>query len=307
MTNQFKDKTFATFVVLPSAAWIAASFYYINTELGWGNLMYLMPHEIAGVIMGVLLPVLVFAGVFIVRQSTIEARKAPEQLTKQSDLIDEISRKVDKVLESNKNLIGVSDATQKLLSDSVAANRAALENFSGVIQGQNSDMQAISDKLSVALQSEEERLQHIDDKNINQLTALVGLITVALTDLSVAATQVITKVMEEEGRDKDEVRDFVSGMVDVFSAGDKNVFFRALAKLLSGSDSHMAAMKRLAEGEADMRRDISKVLRETRQIIALVERCGEDNLIRIVFEGGDLWTLREVLQGDFNDDGTVKG
>ncbi len=55
-----------------------------------------------------------------------------------------------------------------------------------------------------------------------------------------------------------------------------------------------------------MRRDISKIIREVTEITAMVNRCDEDHLIRIVFEEGELWRLNRILVRHFNTDGSPK-
>jgi hypothetical protein len=287
------------FVIVPSLTWATVCFLYITFGFGWENLIYLLPHEIAGFVLFVISPFFVFVIFFTHSKLPTGDRGVAEQMRKQGVLMKEISGKVDKVMDGT---LG----TRKIMMDAMRAHKSALDKFSGAIEHQNSGMVEIDTKLSLALRRDQEKLEKIDPKDVNQMAALVGLINVALTDLSVSATQIIVSLMEEEGREKEEVKEFIGGMVDIYSSGDKNVFFRGLKKLVSESPEHIETLKRLSAKSPEVKRDLSKILRETREIISMVSRCDKDNLIRIVFEGGDLWELNEKLKLKFEPDGAAK-
>ncbi|HIJ93707.1 MAG TPA: hypothetical protein HPP84_10110 [Rhodospirillaceae bacterium] len=206
---------------------------------------------------------------------------------------------------------GMEDIANKL-SMAIKGEREELEAYKAIsgevvnaIENQNTGMEDIANKLSVVIKSDREKLDRIDPKDVNQLSALIGLINMVLADISVSATQLLVQLMEEGRRDKREIKEFVSGLVEAYSTGDKNVFFRALKQQLADNPTRVKALQSLSGSSPEVRRDIARILKEMREIITLVNRCDKDNLIRIVFEGGDVWALHEVLKPHFKMDGTA--
>jgi hypothetical protein len=129
------------------------------------------------------------------------------------------------------------------------------------------------------------------------------LLTLALNDLSMTATQLLTDLLNSTQDDRESVRKFMSTLTDAYFAGDRNVFFRCLAL---ETRTHTEKFLEIASGSDDVRRRISKVLREAGEIKTLVAQCDPNDLIRIVFEDGDLWDLDKVLSTNFSEDGTKK-
>ncbi len=363
-----------------SIVWVLICLGYISYNVGWENLSYLLPHEIAAMVLGIISPVFIFIVLSFVSKVARNERKVAEEMLRHGDLIKDISGKIgeiaDETRENGKFLIedleahkaisgdvvnaiesqnaGMEDITNKLsvvikgdqkklerierkvaeemlrhgdlikdisgkigkiadetrkngkfLIEDLEAHKAISGDVVNAIENQNAGMEDITNKLSMVIKSDQKKLERIDPKDVNQLSALVGLINMALTDISVSATQLLVQLMEEGQRDKREIKEFVSGLVDAYSTGDKNVFFRALKQQLADNPTRVKALQSLSGSSPEVRRDIAKILKEMREIISLVNRCDKDNLIRIVFEGGDVWALHEALKPHFKMDGTA--
>ncbi|MEE9545635.1 MAG: hypothetical protein V3V55_08625 [Rhodospirillales bacterium] len=281
-----------------SIVWVLICLGYISYNVGWENLSYLLPHEIAGMVLGIISPVFIFIILSFVSKVARNERKVAEEMLRHGDLIKDISGKIGKIAdETRKN--------GKFLIEDLEAHKAISGDVVNAIESQNAGMEDITNKLSMVIKSDQKKLERIDPKDVNQLSALVGLINMALTDISVSATQLLVQLMEEGQRDKREIKEFVSGLVDAYSTGDKNVFFRALKQQLADNPTRVKALQSLSGSSPEVRRDIAKILKEMREIISLVNRCDKDNLIRIVFEGGDVWALHEALKPHFKMDGTA--
>jgi|GEM_PF-2340130 hypothetical protein len=320
-----------------SIVWVLICLVYISYNVGWENLLYLMPHEIAAMVIGIISPIFIFIILSFISKAAGNERKAAEEMLRHGDLIKDISGKIGEITnetrENRKFLIkelearkaisrdvvnaienqnaGMEDIANKL-SMAIKGEREELEAYKAIsgevvnaIENQNTGMEDIANKLSVVIKSDREKLDRIDPKDVNQLSALIGLINMVLADISVSATQLLVQLMEEGRRDKREIKEFVSGLVEAYSTGDKNVFFRALKQQLADNPTRVKALQSLSGSSPEVRRDIARILKEMREIITLVNRCDKDNLIRIVFEGGDVWALHEVLKPHFKMDGTA--
>ena len=145
-----------------------------------------------------------------------------------------------------------------------------------------------------------------DGNEITQLATLVNLFNVAMSDLSVSATRIFTVLLDSTGHSHEDVQGVIADLVDAYTTGDKNVFFRAVSRQLESHPSQVKALADACAANEDIRRDLSKILRESEEIMAMVKTREDNNLIRIVFEEGELWSLHEVLSSHFEPDGTLK-
>jgi hypothetical protein len=281
-----------------SIVWVLICLVYISYNVGWENLLYLMPHEIAAMVIGIISPIFIFIILSFISKAAGNERKAAEEMLRHGDLIKDISGKIGEITNETRE-------NGKFLIKELEARKAISGEVVNAIENQNTGMEDIANKLSVVIKSDREKLDRIDPKDVNQLSALIGLINMVLADISVSATQLLVQLMEEGRRDKREIKEFVSGLVEAYSTGDKNVFFRALKQQLADNPTRVKALQSLSGSSPEVRRDIARILKEMREIITLVNRCDKDNLIRIVFEGGDVWALHEVLKPHFKMDGTA--
>ena len=236
----------------------------------------------------------------------------------------EIARKVDALILS----IGGQTTVMTGIADQIAAAAAAAAAADEARQGRESlllsgDLQAmLSSAVSGAIEAHgvfrpplvqpsvqgegQLNAENLNPNDFTHLGTLISLFNVALNDLSVITTRLLASMLEESGSSKEDVRAFITGLLDAYTAGDKNVFFRALHQRLEASAEHLTAFKALTLNTPDVRRDVSKILREAEEIMSMVQRCDRQNLIRIVFEGGELWSLQQYLIRYFDLDGDIR-
>ncbi len=139
-------------------------------------------------------------------------------------------------------------------------------------------------------------------QRIDRMRALAEILGLALNDLSMTATQVLTEHLNAAHGDKEGTRKFITTLTTAYFAGDKNVFFRSLVHEVVNSAEQL---RRCAADTDIVRQQISKILREAREIRALVSACDPNDLVRIVFEDGELWALEKALAEHFAIDGTA--
>ncbi|WP_256367417.1 liposome tubulation protein MamY [Magnetospirillum sp. SS-4] len=138
-------------------------------------------------------------------------------------------------------------------------------------------------------------------QRIDRMRALAEVLGLALNDLSMTATQVLTEHLNAALGDRDGTRKFISTLTNAYFAGDKNVFFRSLVQ---EAVNRSEQLRQCAADTESIRQQISKILREAREIRSLVAACDPNDLVRIVFEDGELWALEKVLTQHFLIDGT---
>ncbi|WP_237051444.1 liposome tubulation protein MamY [Magnetospirillum sp. ME-1] len=138
-------------------------------------------------------------------------------------------------------------------------------------------------------------------QRIDRMRALAEVLGLALNDLSMTATQVLTEHLNAAHGDRDGTRKFISTLTTAYFAGDKNVFFRSLVQ---EAVNRSEQLRRCAEDTESVRQQISKILREAREIRSLVAACDPNDLVRIVFEDGELWALEKALAEHFLIDGS---
>ena len=127
-----------------SAAWLLLAAYYIETQVGWGVLFQLLPHEIAIVALGVLAPI---AFIWVV---TGFYRRAAE--------LSESSRKL-------------ADATAALAFPSPVAEARAKET--------GESLRALSEALTASSSQAVERLEHATTGLASRLETIVNSVTSA--------------------------------------------------------------------------------------------------------------------------------
>ncbi|CAA7622373.1 Magnetosome protein MamY [Candidatus Terasakiella magnetica] len=138
-------------------------------------------------------------------------------------------------------------------------------------------------------------------QRIDRMRALAEVLGLALNDLSMTATQLLSEHLNAAHGDKEGTRKFISTLTTAYFAGDKNVFFRSL---VSEVVNHSDQLRQCAIDAENVRQQISKILREAREIRSLVSACDPNDLVRIVFEDGELWALEKALAEHFLIDGT---
>ncbi len=138
-------------------------------------------------------------------------------------------------------------------------------------------------------------------QRIDRMRALAEVLGLALNDLSMTATQLLTEHLNAALGDREGTRKFIASLTNAYFSGDKNVFFRSLVhEAVSRPDQ----LRQCAADAENVRQQISKILREAREIRSLVAACDPNDLVRIVFEDGELWGLEKALAEHFHIDGT---
>ncbi|MBF0562110.1 MAG: hypothetical protein HQL37_08840 [Alphaproteobacteria bacterium] len=278
--------------------WILGVIVYLTRFVGWENLAHLLPSEIAVVVLWLVLPFIVGGILYfvmeIVNKVDALAQTVAAQTGAMTGMVQQVTVAVDEARKSREIQVPADDL-QALLARALSG---AIEAHGGL---QPLTLQ------SKALQNGNQ----VDTENLNpndfaHLGTLINLFNVALNDLSVITTRLLVRLLDDTGRDKEEVRTFITGLLDAYGTGDKNVFFRALKQQLDFKTNGINTLKELAVNSVDVRRDVSKILREAEEIMAMVRRCDRQNLIRIVFEEGDLWGLQQELTCHFDIDGNLR-
>ncbi|WP_173979974.1 chemotaxis protein [Magnetospirillum sp. UT-4] len=139
-------------------------------------------------------------------------------------------------------------------------------------------------------------------QRIDRMRALAEILTLALNDLSMTTTQLLTEHLNAAHGDRDGTRKFITTLTSAYFAGDKNVFFRTLQAEVT---SHPEQIRACARTNDAARQQISKILREAQEIRTLVSACDPTDLVRIVFEDGELWALEFALTRHFDVDGNI--
>ncbi|MBF0268807.1 MAG: hypothetical protein HQL44_09450 [Alphaproteobacteria bacterium] len=204
------------------------------------------------------------------------------------------------IRESREAQIEAQEKAATLLVDATRDSRQAIIEE---LRSQGGMSRDISRELALSAQKLAPVVASDSVQSIDRMRSLAELLTLALNDLSMTATQLLTDLLSSVQDDKETVRKFISTLTDAYFAGDRNVFFRCLALEIK---SHADKFREMATGSDTVARRVSKILREAGEIKTLVAQCNPNDLIRIVFEDGDLWDLEKILVAHFSDDGSLK-
>ncbi|MEO5375035.1 MAG: hypothetical protein H7840_12255 [Alphaproteobacteria bacterium] len=286
-----------------SLLWSLGVVAYVTTFVGWDNLLHLLPSELAVLVLVLTLPLIVGAILFVILDASHKVDKLADTIGGQTDAmaetIQQVAAAVDEVRLSRDlhPAGGIMSIGNMPIGDLQAMLTRAI---SGAIEAQGGFHPPVPQSSGSLIP------ENIDPNDFAHLGTLMNLFTVALNDLSVITTRLLVRLLEGAGRGKEDVRPFIGGLLDAYGTGDKNVFFRALQQQLSDYPVHLQALKDLTANSPEIRRDVSKILREAEEIMSMVRRCDSQNLIRIVFEEGELWSLQQVLVQHFDNDGNIR-
>ncbi|MBF0095237.1 MAG: hypothetical protein HQL34_11940 [Alphaproteobacteria bacterium] len=278
-----------------SALWILGVLAYVTSFFGWQNLTYLLPSELAVVVLALFLPVIVGVVVILVLEIANKVDGLARSIGGQTSAITEMAQQVTAAVDDarrDRELLPTTGDLQTVLTHAISGA------ISGAIEAQGAFRPpAVQGGVSA---------ESLNPNDIGHVGTLITLFNVALNDLSVITTRLLVRLLEDEGSGKEDVRAFITGLLDAYSTGDKNVFFRALRRQLESDPAHLERFKALATTAPDVRTDISKILREAEEIMSMVQRCDRQNLIRIVFEDGELWGLQQYLTRHFEIEGSAR-
>jgi hypothetical protein len=299
----FKGKNRRLFMVI-AALWLTICAAYITVYSGWNNLLNTMPHEFFIILLAVVLPLIAFGLFIILSQVTnrVDGLKSDmgDLAKRDAGAMEALTLIGQAIKESREAQIAAQEKAAAQLVDATRDSRAAIIEE---LKSQGGLSREITRELSLSAQKLAPAAGSDSVQSIDRMRSLAELLTLALNDLSMTATQLLADVLATIQDDKETVRKFISTLTDAYFAGDRNVFFRCLAL---EAKSHPEKVRSLAASSEIVKRRISKVLREASEIKALVAQCDPNDLIRIVFEDGDLWDLERVLSGHFSVDGSLK-
>ena len=299
MTNLFLKKRFLSIVAIPSAVWLLACAIYISVFINWNTQEFYLPHEIAVIVLGIVTPIILILFVFFVVELFSSKRLVASDVPQQGSLIRDVS-----------NLLGkITNETQRnrlYLFDEMDVRKAISKEMANPIETYNAGVKDIIKTLSVVVPGEQERQKSIDPSDVNALAALAQLVNMGLADLSTCITQLLIQLMEAEKRSEKETMEFIEGLVDAWSMGDKNVYFRALHHQLADNPERVKLLQELSTTVPKVSFNVARILRGMKGISSLSEHCDKDTIIRIVVEESDLWSLKKLLERRFKKDGTAR-
>lgn len=337
MSDLFYENRFKRAVALPSGVWLVLCAVYITVSVGWGNLFSFLPLEIAVLFLSMILPVFLFAVWYSLSTGQSRSSYLLEELQIQGTRIDEIAANLDKLKEGAGGLSDSDMAALLAMPNDIRSLKAAQEQglesvekvneavkqnrlvgiddmqvvrglperISGLVETQSRSIQGLSVKLEEVANNQAGGQGRIDFSEIRQQTALGGLLAFVLNDINVSTTRLLVKLMEKEERSREEIKDFVQGLVSAYSMGDRNVFISVLQHQLANSQERVVLLQTMAEGSPEVSADISKIIRESKEIFSLVGQFADDNILATVFDDKILKALNGVLESHFTQDGTA--
>ncbi|CAA7623208.1 Methyl-accepting chemotaxis protein [Magnetospirillum sp. LM-5] len=203
-----------------------------------------------------------------------------------------VATQLEAQVEATAQLVQVTRDSRDGIVDELRSQRALSQEIT-------QELSQIAQSRSVAPMAAAPGLD--PSQRIDRMRALAEVLGLALNDLSMTATQVLTEHLNAALGDRDGTRKFISTLTNAYFAGDKNVFFRSLVQ---EAVNRSEQLRQCAADTESIRQQISKILREAREIRSLVAACDPNDLVRIVFEDGELWALEKALTEHFLIDGT---
>jgi hypothetical protein len=335
----FGNRLFLRIVVGPSAIWMLLCMMYVSNSIGWGLIFYLLPHEVAIMVTTFVLPVFLLVLWFFLATGQAHEAWSSDEIERQGELLDEVQQTLEslsqslagsakftsgdmQVLRNIPNDIAnlkVSNAssidgivkrieqiTDKIGDGKLAGSadiKAISDNVAGLLETQGKETRDITIAVDQLLRNQNERKGLIDFSEIRQQTALLGLINFALNDMNVCATRLLVRLMEHEERQRDEIRDFIQGLVNAYSVGDRSVFFSVLHHQLAKNKERVVSLQTLAENAPEIAADLSKIIRGIKEITSMIEQFTRDNIATVLFDDTILRSLAGVLEPHFTLDG----
>ncbi|OEJ67305.1 methyl-accepting chemotaxis protein [Magnetovibrio blakemorei] len=328
MNSIFQDARFQRTVVIPSGIWVLICGVYVSLSIGWGNLSAFLTNELVVLVMGLILPIMLFVMLFGIGRSSIVSEDLAEQVSQQSKKLDDLSVTlglVSKALEQQSDTIqgtllnGVEklEESQRVMSQSGTKELMQLSSAVDRLPGLLKDQGVGINTLTVSLGGLRDKIDRIvaqtatgdntlDLNEIHQQTALLGFVNTILNDLNVATTRILVRLMESEGRQKHEVKDFIQGLLSAYSVGDRGVFFSVLQHQMANNMERIVGLQAMVGEREDARRDMAKIIREIRQITSLVTKIDDKDMAKTICDITVLESLEKLLGTYFNLDGSSK-
>ncbi|MEG3620316.1 hypothetical protein V5T82_17775 [Magnetovibrio sp. PR-2] len=320
-----QNKKFQLGVALPSAVWLLICIGYVSNSVGWENLSALLAHELMVIILGTVLPVGMFYLFFATAQSSSATQELVIHTDQQGRVIQEISdalgnmvvnverqsadstrimqTKLDEGLvrleQSSETRNASVDAQVEGLSGSLSSVRDQLANQAQSIDGLQSQLEELTSQLGKG-----DNVLDLD--TVHQRTAIMGFVNIIINDINVSITRILVRLMESENRPKPQIKDFVQGLANAFSVGDRGVFITVLQHQLSGNLERMTSLQTAAKELPIVQTDMAQIIRELNEMHALFSRVDDPLLIKTIYDIERLGTLQELLSQYFHNDGSPK-
>lgn len=336
MSENYDENRFRRSVLLPSGIWLLLCAAYISISVGWGNLFAFLPLEIAVLLLSMVLPIFLFATWHVLSKADAQAADVADELDRQGERIEEMYQALSTISETQQSgSLSASDMAALLampndlrnmktgqtdgletLNETLKQSRlvggedmqtvqALPERIAGLIEGQSRSIQGLTGKMDDLVRHQESGEGQIDFGEIRQQTALVGLITFVLNDINVSTTRLLVKLMEKEERSREEIRDFIMGLSNAYAMGDRGVFVSVMQHQLANNQERVVLLQSLAEGSSDVAADLSKIMRESKEVFSLIGQFGEENIVTALFDERTLRALNSILESHFSQEGSA--
>ncbi len=116
--------------IILSSAWLLICLGYISYNVGWENLLYLLPHEIAAMVLGVISPIFIFIIFSSISKTARNERKGAEEMLRHGDLIKDISGKIDEIAGKTRDNATKGKSRNSSAGWSTLIRRATRTSFS---------------------------------------------------------------------------------------------------------------------------------------------------------------------------------
>ena len=297
-----QENRFQFIVAALTVLWIIFFGIFISYGVGWGNLFDLLPHEIGAVFLTFVAPILFLIVIYIAVGTAEEVRRVADDSRRQGVLIRAL---LDETGPSG----GAAKRDDQWLDDALGAQKSATAAMTDILNANRALSEDINDKLTAYIQGELAGAGKSDGPgpaDISQTTALMVLVNIVLNDLSVSSTRILVRLLELENLSKEEIKDLMQGLIGAYSAGDKDVFFRILHIRLAAQPEWIDTLRSIAGESSAISRDLSRILKGSKEVLSQVERSNGGDIIGIIFNDNDLKALRDILASNFDSEGIAK-
>ncbi len=295
--------------VAAACLWLSLCVIYITVCSGWNNIFSLLPSEFFIVLLAIVFPIALLAIVAMIANIATNVGVVKSEIAaiaKRDSGGGEAMAMLAQLFREHREVVAAQMKAQvEGTAQLVQVTRDSRDGIVDELRSQRALSHEITQELSLIAQNR--AIATVKDtvaepsQRIDRMHALAEVLGFALNDLSMTATQLLTEILDAVHGDKEGTRKFIATVTSAYFAGDKNVFFRSLAREVANDSDRL---RELAGDAEVVRQQISKILREAKEIKSLVTACDPNDLVRIVFEDGELWAMEKALAEHFNTDGT---
>jgi hypothetical protein len=278
--------------IAATVSWLVVAGIYVSVDVGWGALWYVLPHEMATVVIGVLTPVIfLWLAIFFVGQ-----RRELENLVVALRRAGETSKEI---MEQVISLKGKHDQDEAHTANSSKTIEIILNKLGHVLSRQSTFL--------------EEMARGAADQNalLNSIKINTGVAValdsarVSLVDMSVVCTRLLTLTVGAGNPNDPRVSNYVDSLLSAYVNGDVNVFFRELNAKLRNDPETVSTLRQASRSYDKVRADISSVVQNTNRIASMMNGNDREMNIKDLYKNDCLWQLRETLTQHFDDLGNA--